>query len=162
MDTSSVIIGLLLMLVFVGPILYMILNQSNKNKNRLKNLKNLGSQNNMNLDQMELTNSLLLGLDSKSKKLIIVEPKNNMQYDIIDLCEINQSLVSKKALPQVNGQKENTAITHISLDLFQKHPKETRTEIIFYDEYDDTSYNAETQLFLANKWDKLIKSNFSA
>ena len=162
MDKSSVIIGLLLIVIFVGPILYMILKQSNKNNKRLKNLKDLGSQNSLNLDQLEMTNSLLLGLDSASKKLIIVEPKNNMQYDIIDLREINQSLVSKKTLPHVTGKKEDTAITHISLDLIQKHPKVTRTEIIFYDEDDDTSYNAETQLVLANKWDQLIKSNLSA
>ena len=162
MDTSSIAIGVLLMLVFVGPIMYMILKQNNRDKNRLKNLKNISNQHQLDLNEVELTNSLLLGLDSKAKKLVVVEPLNNMQYDVIDLSGIKVSHVSKKGLPQVNGTNGNSAITHISLDLVKNNSKERATEIVFYDEDDDTSYNAETQMFLANKWDRLIRANISA
>ena len=96
MDTSSIAIGVILMLLFVGPIIYLIIKQNSKDKTRLKNLKSLGSQNQMELDEIELTNSVWLGLDSKSKKLLVVEPDNNMQYDVIDLKKINQRHVSKK------------------------------------------------------------------
>ncbi|QED38363.1 hypothetical protein FK178_11840 [Antarcticibacterium arcticum] len=159
MDTSSIAIGVLLMLLFVGPIMYMILKQNNQDKNRLKNLKNISNQHQLELNEFELTNSLLLGLDSRAKKLVVVEPLNNMQYNIIDLNAVKVSHVSKKGLPQVNGTKGDPAITHISLDLLQKNSKENAAEIVFYDEDDDTSYNVETQMFLANKWDRLIRSN---
>lgn len=162
MDASSIAIGVLLMLLFVGPIMYMILKQNNRDKNRLKNLKNISNQHQLELDEVELTNALLLGLDSKAKKLVVVESLNNNQYNVIDLSGIKVSHVSKKGLPQVNGTKVNPAITHISLDLLKNNSKENATEIVFYDEDDDTSYNAETQMFLANKWDRLIRANISA
>lgn len=162
MDTSSIAIGVILIFLFVGPIMYMILKQNNRDKNRLKNLKNISKQHELDITEMELTNSLLLGLDSKAKKLVVVEPLNNMQYNIIDLNGIKVSHVSKKGLPQVNGAKGNPAITHISLDLLKNNSKENALEIVFYDEDDDTSYNAETQMFLANKWDRLIRSNIPA
>jgi len=161
MDTSSIAIGVILMLLFVGPILYLIIKQNSKDKKKLNNLKALSAKNQMELDEVELTNGLMLGLDSKSKKLLVVEPKNNMQYDVIDLNKINLSHVSKKGQPKVNGGKE-LSVTHISLELIKNKPREIVTEIIFYDEDDNSSYNADTQMSLANKWDRLIRANISA
>lgn len=162
MDTSSIAIGVILMLLFVGPIIYLILKQNSKDKTRLKNLKSLSEQNQMELDEIELTNGVWLGLDSKSKKLLVVEPENNMQYDVIDLKKINLSHVSKKGLPKPKGGKNELSITHISLDLLKNNPREIVTEITFYDEGDNSSYNADTQMSLANKWDRLIRANISA
>lgn len=161
MDQNSAIIGTVMALLFIGPILYMILKQQNKNKKRLKDLENICSNNQMKPNEIELSNSLMLGLDSSSKKLIIVEPKNNMQYDIIDLSKINSSHIAKKG-PSVNGDKNPSTITHLSLELSKSNGKEKVTEIVFYDEDDDSSDNYDTQLFIANKWDRLIKSNLSA
>lgn len=162
MDTSSIAIGVILMLLFVGPIVYLIIKQNSKDKTKLKNLKSLSAQNQMDLDEIELTNGLMLGLDSKSKKLLVVEPNNNMQYDVIDLNKVNLSHVSKKGQPKVNGKKDELAVTHISLELLKNKPREIVTEIVFYDEEDNSSYNAETQMSLANKWDRLIRANISA
>lgn len=161
MDQNSAIIGAVMALLFIGPILYMILKQQNKNKKRLKDLKNICSNNQMKPDEIELSNSLLLGLDSSSKKLVIVEPKNNMQYDIIDLNKIKASHIAKKG-PLANAGKEPSTITHLSLELSKSNPREKVTEIVFYDEDDESSDNYDTQLFIANKWDRLIKSNLSA
>lgn len=162
MDTSSIAIGVILMLLFVGPILYLIIKQSSKDKTRLKNLKSLSAQHQMELNEIELTNGLMLGLDSKSKKLLIVDQENNMQHNVVDLRMINTSHISKKTLPQVNGTKGNLSVTHISLDLIRNNPKEIVGEIVFYDEDDNSSYNADTQMSLANKWDRLIRANISA
>lgn len=161
MDTSSIAIGVILMMLFIGPILYLIIKQNSKDKTRLKNLKSLGAQNQMDLDEIEVTNGVWLGLDKKSKKLLVVEPDKNMQYDVIDLKKITQSHVSKKGLPQPKGGKNEIAITRISLDLLKNNPREIVTEITFYDENDNSSYNADTQMSLANKWDRLIRANIS-
>ncbi len=162
MDTSSIAIGVILMLLFIGPIVFMIIKQNSKDKKKLQNLRSLSQQNQMDLDEIELTNGVWLGLDSKSKKLLVVEPDKNMQFDVIDLRKINQSHVSKKGLPKPNGSKNELSITHISLDLIKNNPREIVTEITFYDEDDNTSYNADTQMSLANKWDRLIRANISA
>ncbi|MCF4100533.1 hypothetical protein L1I30_02525 [Gillisia sp. M10.2A] len=160
MDNSSATIGLLLLVAFIGPILFMIYKQSNKDKKRLKELKNLSAQHNMNLDHIELSNLLILGLDSKSKKLIVMEPENNMSFNVIDLQDTTGH-ISQKGIPLPNAPKNKTAITHISLELL-KNKKEKVTEIVFYDEDDNNSLNAETQLFIAGKWEKLISTSLSA
>lgn len=162
MDSSSIAIGVILLLLFAGPIGYVILQQNYKTKKNINLLRTIGSQHQMVLNEIELTNSLMLGLDSGKKKLIIVEPGNSSQFKIIDLNTVNLSKVSKNGLAPQNGGIANTGVTHITLDLIMKNSSEKVAEIVFYDEEDSSSYNAETQLFLANKWDQLIRSGLTA
>lgn len=157
MDTASILIGIALILLFAGPILLMIYYQSNKNNKHITRLKTLGLQHNLNLDQVEHTNSLLLGMDVKAKKIIIAEPKNDMQFEIVDLTMINSCIITKTLLPAVNGNKSGGAISHISLDLIKNKSREMVKQITFYDEDDDTSYDAATQLCMAGKWETLIR-----
>jgi len=162
MEFKSVAIGVVLILMFVVPILYMIYRQSTKDKRRLKRLKDLSTQNQMTLDYYELSNSLLLGLDSSSKKLIVVEPQNAMEFDIIDLSQIDASEISKKSQTERNKHTGKEPLIRVCLELIKNNPKQKVTEIVFYDEDDETSMDADVQLVLANKWDKLIRMNLSA
>jgi len=162
MESKSVAIGVVLILMFVVPILYMIYRQSTKDKRRLKRLKDLSTQNQMTLDYYELSNSLLLGLDSSSKKLIIVEPQNAMEFDIIDLSKIDASEISKKSHAERNKQTGKEPLIRVSLEFIKNNPKQKVTEIVFYDEDDETSMDADVQLVLANKWDNLVRMNLSA
>jgi hypothetical protein len=162
MDFKSVAIGIALILLFIVPIIYMIYRQSTKDKRRLQKLKNLGTQNQMTLDHFELSNSLLLGLDSSSKKLIIVEPQNAMEFDVIDLSKIDVSAISKKSHVEKNKHTGKEPLIRVCLELIKNHPKQKVTEIVFYDEDDETNMDADVQLVLANKWDKLIRMNLSA
>jgi hypothetical protein len=162
MEFKSVAIGVVLILMFVVPILYMIYRQSTKDKRRLIRLKDLSTQNQMTLDYYELSNSLLLGLDSSSKKLIVVEPQNAMEFDIIDLSQIDASEISKKSQTERNKHTGKEPLIRVCLELIKNNPKQKVTEIVFYDEDDETSMDADVQLVLANKWDKLIRMNLSA
>jgi len=162
MEFNSVAIGVVLILMFVVPILYMIYRQSTKDKRRLKKLKDLGTQNQMTLDHYELSNSLLLGLDSKSKKLIVVEPQKAMEFDVVDLSKINVSAIAKRNDAETNKHTGKVPIIRISLELIKNNPKQKVAEIVFYDEDDETNMDADVQLVLAKKWDELIRMNLSA
>jgi hypothetical protein len=162
MDFKSVEIGIALVLLFIVPILYMIYRQSTKDKRRLKKLKDLSTQNQMTLDHYVLSNSLLLGLDSSSKKLIVVEPQNAMEFDVIDLKKIDVSEISKKRHAETNKHTGKESLIRVSLELIKNNPKQKVTEIIFYDDDDETNMDADVQLVLAKKWDELIKMNLSA
>ncbi|TXD93560.1 hypothetical protein ES724_09915 [Gillisia hiemivivida] len=116
----------------------------------------------MKLDQIEITNSLLLGLDSTTKKFLVIDPKDHTKYEVIDLKSVGQSVVAKSGHQQKIGNKNKLALTHIGLELLKNNSKEKVKEVIFYDEDDNDSLDADAQLFMANKWDKLIKSNLSA
>jgi hypothetical protein len=162
MDKASALIGLLLTLVFIGPILYMIFVQATKDKKALKFLKSLGLRHSISLDHFELSSSLLLGLDSKTKKLLIVEPQNNMQYNLVDLHHVESSKISKVGHQEMTGKTRKETITHVSLELITNNPKEKVSEIVFYDEDDNSSFNPETQMMIAKRWEELIKLNLTA
>jgi hypothetical protein len=127
-----------------------------------KKLNELATQHQMKLDQIEITNSLLLGLDSTTKKFLVIDPKDHSKYEVIDLKQVGQSVVAKTGNQQKIGNKNKLALTHIGLELLKNSSREKIKEIIFYDEDDNDSMDADAQLFIANKWDKLIKSNLSA
>jgi len=162
MENSSAIMGIALLALFVVPIIYMILSQAAKEKKVNKLLHSLATKHNMKLDQIEITNSLLLGLDSTTKKFLVIDPTDHSKYDVIDLKNIGQSVVAKSGHQQKIGDKNKLALTHIGLELLKNNSKEKVKEVIFYDEDDNDSLDADAQLFMANKWDNLIRKNLSA
>lgn len=162
MENSSAIMGIALLALFVVPIIYMIVSQSTKEKKVNKRLHSLATEHNMKLDQIEITNSLLLGLDSTTKKFLVIDPTDHLKYEVIDLKNIGQSVVTKSGHQQKIGDKNKLALTHIGLELLKNNSKEKVKEVIFYDEDDNDSLDADIQLFIANKWDGLIRKNLSA
>jgi len=157
MDTASTLMGLGLLAIFVMPVFYLIWQQNNKERNRLKSLKTLSAKNNINTDTFEISATLLLGLDSKSKKLLVVEPANNMQHMVLDLSDIKHSKVTTSA-----STVDKNGLKRISLDLSGKSQNRNHTEIIFFDEDDNENNNASERLLIANKWNKIIAEKLSA
>lgn len=157
MDTASTLMGLGLLAVFVLPILYLIWQQNNKEKNRLKKLKKISADNNLTTDTTEVSATLLLGLDSNAKKLLVVEPINNMQHQVFDLQFIKDSKVSSQAFP--NNSK---IIKRVSLDLLGNGNDKKLTEIVFYDEDDNENNDASERLVAAKRWNQIISEKLSA
>ncbi|WP_037318495.1 hypothetical protein [Salegentibacter sp. Hel_I_6] len=157
MDTASTLIGLGLLALFVLPILFLIWQQNSKEKIRLKSLKAISSNNNLLTDMVEVSATLFLGLDSKSKKLLVVEPTNNMQHQVLDLSEIKNTKVNTLKL-----NENSNSIKRISLDLSGKSEHKKLTEIIFYDEDDNENNDASERLIVANKWKQIITEKISA
>jgi hypothetical protein len=162
MENASAIMGIALLALFVGPILLMIVNHSAKEKRTKKRLYSLAAENQMKLDQVEITNSLILGLDSNTKKFLVVDSKDQTKYEVIDLKNVGQSFVAKSGQQQKIGDKSKLALTRIGLELLKNNSKEKMKEIVFYDEDDNDSMDADTQLFQATKWDNLIRKNLTA
>ena len=157
MDTISTLIGLGLLAVFMLPILYLIWQQNNKEKNRLNELKKISIENNLTTDTVEISANLLLGLDSKANKLLIIEPANNMQHRVLDLNKIKNSKVNSHPFPE--NQK---LIKSVSLDLSEENRNQKPTEIIFYDEDDNENNSASERLIAAQKWQRIISTKLSA
>ena len=162
MENVSAIIGITLLALFVGPILFMIVNHSAKEKRTKKRLYSLAAENQMKLDQVEITNSLILGLDSNTKKFLVVDSKDQTKYEVIDLKNVGQSFIAKSGHQQKIGDKSKLALTRIGLELLKNNSKEKMKEIVFYDEDDNDSMDADTQLFKATKWDNLIRKSLPA
>lgn len=152
MDTASSLIGLGLLFVFIGPILILILQQNKQEKNTLKKLKTISTDNNLNPETTEFSENLILGLDSKARKLLIVNPGKDPEYNILNLKEIKESRLFTQ-----NHKNPEGRLNYISLNLLGVKSRKLE-EIVFYDEEDKNSSDAETSLVLAKKWEKLIKA----
>lgn len=152
MDTASSLIGLGLLLVFIGPILILIFQQNKQEKTILKKLKTISSDNNLNPDTTELLENLILSLDSKARKLLIVKSGKEPDYKILNLLEVKESRLRTQNLKNSEGR-----LNYISLNLFGVKNNKI-DEIVFYDEEDKNSTDAEASLVLAKKWENLIKA----
>jgi len=155
MDNSSTLIGLGLLLLFVGPIFYLIYSQNKKERKKFKLFKQIAAENNLQLDFTEFSKILILGLDSTSRKLLYVEPINNHQSLIIDLKTIKTCEINTIDFPHRPGK-----INFISLHLKPKDNK-SLIEITFYDEDDNISMDADIEMQLAQKWSNLIRRQLS-
>lgn len=161
MEKESVIIGVGLFFLFMSPILYIIFKQSAKDRNRLKQLKKICSEHNMEPTHFEVSNTLLLGLDEKAKKMVVLEPQNEMNYEVIDLAELERSQVSKKTFAEPHSKKGRDRVIHVSLELVRNHGSSKVKDIVFYDEDDNDSLDPEARLFVAQKWDRMIRASLA-
>lgn len=146
MDNSSTLIGLALLLLFVGPIVYIVYH-SNKME---KLLHQKARENNIDPDITELTPSLLLGLDSKLQKLLIINTKDR-NVNLINLAGIAKCKFRNINIPDRPGK-----VNLISLELHHKMSEIKPMELVFYDDDDDIHSEVEVQLPIAKKWQKII------
>lgn len=153
MDVTSTLIGFGILLLFIGPIIYLIVNQNRKTNLRRKKLKEFAEENDLQLSETEIDPALLIGLDKTKKKLIFSEPKNNYQYFIINLREISQVKIQTIDFPEREGK-----MNFISLVFTGKSKNQNTEKITFYDEHDDAAPDSEVQYQLAKKWQNIIQN----
>ncbi|HSP83384.1 MAG TPA: hypothetical protein VLN72_06600 [Gillisia sp.] len=156
MDISSTLIGVILLLLFIGPVFILIINQNRKDRSTKRLLEQKIKEYGINPDISELTPSLLLGLDSNLKKLLIVRPISQ-ESNLISLAEIKRSQLRIVDKPELPGK-----VNFISLDLLYNKKDAQPFEIVFYDEEDDANPEAEVQLQLARRWENHIKEFLSS
>ncbi|MGY5851212.1 hypothetical protein [Salegentibacter sp. F14] len=84
MDTASSLIGLGLLLLFIGPIFILILQQHKKEKNTLKLIRAIITDSNLNPEIIELSETPILALDSNAQKLLIFNPGKIPEFGILE------------------------------------------------------------------------------
>ena len=158
MDKSSIAIGTILFVIFMFPIFYVLLNQKSRERKFKSELNKLASENGLKIDQFESFGHLSLGLDSNNKKLLVIEADSKIARRLIDLNHVKQVHLEKKTL-KAGASKER--IVHLGLEIFNKNSSEA-TEILFYDEDDYESTDADIRLHTARRWDELIQKNLAS
>lgn len=153
MDLTSTLIGLGILLLFIGPVIFLIVNQNRKINFRKRKLMKYAEENNMQLSEIDIEPGVFIGLDKSKKKLIFAEPKNDYQYFIINLQEVSTVKIQTIDFPEREGK-----MNLISLIFSGKTKKEKAGEIIFYDENNDAAPDAEVQYQSAKKWQNIIQS----
>jgi len=149
-------IGIALLLVFMLPILYVLIKQKSREANFKRELNKLASANGLKLDRFETIGHLSLGLDTSSKKLVIIDPKTEVDHEVIDLKKVRQVSLAKKTLRESSKER----IIHLGLEIADQNSAKI-TEIVFYDEDDYESTDADIRLQEAKKWDDLLQKNLA-
>ena len=148
---SSTLIGLVLLFLFIGPIIYIIYNQ-NKNE-RLLNKK--AKEFDLKPVLTDFTPTLLIGLDTKKNKLIVIATKNR-ETNLIFLADVVQCEIGTINEPDRPGK-----LNRINLLLIFRTKDVKPLEIIFHDDDYDINSEAEEQLQIARKWEKIIRRQLS-
>ena len=150
-------IGTLLFFIFMFPIMYVLLNQRSKQAKLKKELNALAAANELKLDKFETFGNLTLALDSSKKMLLVIDPKMAVDREVIDLKKISQVRITKNTLREPTRKER---IIHLGLELADCDSAKI-TEIVFYDEEDYDSIDAEIRLNEARRWDDLLQRNLA-
>jgi|SRR5690606_16153838 len=158
METSSVLLGILLLLLFVGPMFYLAINQNAKQKNRIKKLNLLSQKNQINLDETEYLSPVSLGLDKASKKLVVIQQVKPRKELTLDLKEVRTC-----SLRKLNADRTSTDVLDEVQDihLVLKSAGGAEENIPFYLDEHDSVAEREARMAAASKWQKLIASSLN-
>ncbi len=150
METSSTLIGLFILVLFMGPIIYVIIKSSSTEKKLKKGLQSLSSQNGVSINTSEVIGNTLIGLDENVHKLVF-SYKNKLTdaFKTVDLNTLQECRVS-------TYKERKQPVSRVALEL---KGSATTDEIIFYEENDDSSPVTDVEVCLnrANYWEKMIK-----
>ncbi len=146
MDQSSVLLGIVLLFAFIGPMFYTIIIKKKNNAIWQKKIRQKAAQMNLDLDELEINTKLFLGIN-RAKQIFIYGnlDEENLKIQSFGLsgstCELKQIRSKEKGIEQIV--------------LLLKNQLQQR-QILFYDEEDDYNVEALAQLELAQKWQKAI------
>jgi hypothetical protein len=146
MDQSSVLLGIVLLFAFIGPMFYTIIIKKKNNAIWQKKIRQKAAQINLDLDELEINTKLFLGIN-RAKQIFIYGnlDEENLKIQSFGLtgstCELKQIRSKEKGIEQIV--------------LLLKNQLQQR-QILFYDEEDDYNVEALAQLELAQKWQKAI------
>ncbi|SDK75695.1 hypothetical protein SAMN04488034_101360 [Salinimicrobium catena] len=151
MDTSATLLGLGLLMAFITPIGYLIIDQSRREKARKKILFNTASDFDLQLSKLLILRSLSLGLDQEQRKLLVIDPANKNKPQVIDLPECKIHLVKKYLNNNPTGSVDD--LTEISL---QFHCSKMEKKISFFQKDVDPVTETADRLQKALEWEKFL------
>ena len=153
-NLGNTIIGIVSVLICVGPFLGIYLVKVRKQNKFLRSLKESMLHLNVTIGEHEFCGDFLLGMD-KNKKYILFY-KNVINSDpivkIVDLSTIFSCKILKETKTVKTAQESMEFIEKIELSFISKDKKETKLEL--FNEERNTQLSGELQC--AEKWEQLI------
>ena len=155
MNTSMLLISVLLVLCTVIP--FVILNKSGKGDLKImsKEIKNLVIESKLKFDLKESWGNSFIGLDSNNKKLIFSKVFDGVvALANIDLNEVSNVKIEKKTYELKSKNKRETVLEKLDLEIsFLDHEKPAKI-LNFYDI--NSIYMEDYELVRAEKWNTAI------
>lgn len=157
MDTSSTLLGVSLLLVFIAPVaIFLIREASFKKKNKMQ-FTLLAKQHNLHFNEIEFLPNLALGLDEMSKKLLVYSSGRTGRSIFVDLTGITSTGISTTFDSEETATGSFDEVSQIIMNLTQKTGEVAKEKIIFFDREKDSLLQKEEFLKTAEKWHFLIE-----
>jgi len=151
MELNSTIIGLVIFVLFFGPIIYAIVQSASKEKRIAKTIKNLSKPQGINITNLEVIGNAVIGIDEVSKKLVISNTRDlEGNFEVIDITKLKECRTKSQRL-------KNKIVEFVELELVGDNFVK---DIIFYTENEEDTpvTDSATCLHQAEIWEKTINS----
>ena len=142
MDTSSIVLGLVFLIVFTAPVAYDVMGKSKRKKQALKNIQEKAAIHQIQLNEIDVFGDDYIGIDHKSEQLI---------YGNLESLEKKMHIIDFKnfSIDLLEIRKNDKSIEQISL-VFKS--SKTEHQFDFYKDNDDVKVSAIEHVELAKKW----------
>ena len=157
MDTRTVAIFIIIMLVIFLP--FVILNNIGKNVKRklYKQFNSIAVKNELNINEKEFWANSYIGMDSAKKRLLFLNTDEGRFEDgeMVDLNTIKECNVVT-SIKSINTKlKKENVLLKVALEIYYLDNRMPMKSLNFYDH--NLPYNEDFELKRAEKWEKLIK-----
>lgn len=157
MDIASIIIGTVLLIGFIGPLVWVQMKQQNQDNQFLKKCNQIAVNERLILSVQEVWNrDFFIGMDESKKVLIYVHLVNGfLEQEVIPLNQIiSNKLVKTDRSWVVKGQTKSH-IERLELQFKLSGNSEKEVKLLFYDAMQSLTLIGELEII--RKWDELIK-----
>ena len=153
MDTTTTLMGLGLLMAFLAPVGYLLIEQKISLRKKEKAIQKIAAEHNLILTEIDFLPDLALGIDMDKRKFLSVPHSKKAHVKLIDLGLIQKCEVSKeynKNSVSSNLDEVREIILNINL---KNRPAE---QLLFYTEEDHPVTEKEMRLAKAGKWQKIL------
>lgn len=161
METSTTIIGLILILITVFPI-FLLLRTQHQNKNKIETIiKGFNQGNSAEFSNRDVINNKVVAFNEQKKKIVLIDLNTKPEkVSYVDLNEINDCKIIRNVEHNHDAPRKKEFITKVELKF--RHKSNGEESIMkFYDfEYEkpiQLTYYRDNQL--AEKWLEVIKKS---
>lgn len=159
MDIVSIELGLGLLLLFVGPVIYAVTSQSRKEKQTIKKVEALCGSQNIKITKSAIFQSLFLAIDEESKHLVTsTVPVKEIEIELVSITTLKSVSLFKVETPRP-GQPKAKTIEKVAIELVFKDKHKPSHQIVFFDE--EVGLDPYQSVNQASEWVEEIKKQIT-
>lgn len=158
MDSQTIVISLLIIIICIMPFALMSINNRKKEKRMLQNLIDIAAKKNRKISLHELWNNCIIGMDTTNATVFYTRNiKDNEVSNQIDLAEVEKCRVINSSRMLSNQHGNSTIIDKLELGFIFQDKNKNEVVLEFYDAtYDSLILNTELQF--VEKWCKIFNN----
>jgi hypothetical protein len=156
MDTSSILIGVLTLIIWAIPFTLVSRRNKKRNNKNLKLLSDWSIENKLKLDKIESHSDFILGLDSTEKTFVFFKGSSENRIVKIPLFNVSQVQLVKETVVSNDNSVHNSRIKSVYLEFSQKNSQSQSLQIELFSIEKHHQLSGEIQL--GQEWVKQMNS----